>query len=223
MWQCDFYHRLAMTSAIMSSLSVVALILSIPTIYMKAEHERNCIASKSDRFKVDVNRMWKEMHILSGSGEKLTFFSRRQRSPWANNMCSGCIQLSCPTGPPGLGGPAGEDGVPGLAGNPGPAGEDGFDVELAPEDDLPCVICPAGPPGQRGLQGERGQTGEQGPRGQQGSPGIIGTDGPPGLPGPPGPPGPKGPLGEHGPPGDIAIAGVGIKGPRGPRQVQQVR
>lgn len=41
--------------------------------------------------------------------------------------------------------------MPGLAGNPGPPGEDGYDVELEPEDELPCVICPAGPPGQRWL------------------------------------------------------------------------
>lgn len=47
---------------------------------------------------------------------------------------------------------------------------------MEPQDDLPCVICPAGPPGLRfvypfqdlnarnfrGMQGERGQSGPQG-------------------------------------------------------------
>lgn len=43
----------------------------------------------------------------------------------------------------------GEDGLPGLAGNSGSPGDDGYDIELAPEEELPCAICPAGPPGQR--------------------------------------------------------------------------
>lgn len=34
-------------------------------------------------------------------------------------------------------------------GRQGATGEDGFDVQLQPEADMPCVICPAGPPGQR--------------------------------------------------------------------------
>lgn len=29
-------------------------------------------------------------------------------------------------------------------GMPGKSGEDGFDVELEPEGDMPCVICPGG-------------------------------------------------------------------------------
>lgn len=65
------------------------------------------------------------------------------------NQTAKDYNFSCPVGPSGLAGPPGEDGIPGVSGNPGPAGDDGFDVELSPEDDLPCVICPAGPPGQR--------------------------------------------------------------------------
>lgn len=48
-----------------------------------------------------------------------------------------------------MAGPQGSDGNPGNAGKPGITGEDGFDVELLPQDDLPCIICPAGPPGKR--------------------------------------------------------------------------
>lgn len=36
-----------------------------------------------------------------------------------------------------------------MTGNPGAAGDDGYDIELTPEEELPCSICPAGPPGQR--------------------------------------------------------------------------
>lgn len=34
-------------------------------------------------------------------------------------------------------------------GNPGKEGEDGYDVQLESEPELPCVVCPAGPPGPR--------------------------------------------------------------------------
>lgn len=61
----------------------------------------------------------------------------------------GCIQLNCPIGNAGLTGPPGEDGLPGESGLPGKSGEDGYDIELEPENDLPCIICPGGPPGQR--------------------------------------------------------------------------
>lgn len=74
---------------------------------------------------------------------------RQRRSPWERQVCQGCSQLNCPAGSPGNPGPPGDDGNPGDAGRPGRAGEDGMDVELAPEDDLPCVICPGGPPGMR--------------------------------------------------------------------------
>ena len=57
--------------------------------------------------------------------------------------------MSCPQGQPGPAGDPGQDGIPGDSGIPGPAGEDGFDIELAPQDELPCVVCPSGPPGKR--------------------------------------------------------------------------
>lgn len=55
--------------------------------------------------------------------------------------------LACPQGMAGPAGSPGDDGMPGMPGNPGISGDDGMDVELAPEDDMPCTICPAGPPG----------------------------------------------------------------------------
>lgn len=57
--------------------------------------------------------------------------------------------LACPTGPPGMPGGPGQDGHPGDVGGPGLAGEDGFDVQLESEPELPCVVCPGGPPGPR--------------------------------------------------------------------------
>lgn len=64
-------------------------------------------------------------------------------------LLPGCLQLSCPVGPPGPPGPPGPDGAPGAPAKPGAPGEDGYDVQLEPDADLPCVICPAGPPGPR--------------------------------------------------------------------------
>lgn len=61
----------------------------------------------------------------------------------------GCVELMCPMGSSGNPGPPGSDGFPGKQGGPGLAGEDGYDVQLEQENDLPCVICPSGPPGQR--------------------------------------------------------------------------
>lgn len=64
----------------------------------------------------------------------------------------GCVQLTCPPGSTGAPGPPGVDGLAGKNGQPGKPGLDGLDVQLEPEPDLPCVICPGGPPGLRGPQ-----------------------------------------------------------------------
>lgn len=120
-------------------------------------------------------------------------------------------------------------------GKQGTPGEDGFDVQLQPEGDLPCVICPAGPPGQRsdqfvvrirstwirsdeltdkinffrfrGPQGERGRVGEPGSYGGQGPSGKEGAEGPAGPRGAPGLAGPKGMPGRPGIQGDQVVAG----------------
>lgn len=57
--------------------------------------------------------------------------------------------MTCPPGPIGLPGPAGEDNPPGEPGMPGEPGIDGYDIELGPEQEQSCAICPAGPPGMR--------------------------------------------------------------------------
>ncbi|VDN56764.1 unnamed protein product [Dracunculus medinensis] len=245
MLKSDFYYFTAVSSVIISFITLCALLLTLPKIHMEAEYERENIMQKSEQFKAKINEVWSEMKIATYFPAETILLPRRTRSPW-NMICSGCIQLSCPTGPPGLGGRPGQDGSPGMSGNPGAPGDDGFDIELAPEDDLPCIICPAGPPGQRlvglyeilflhsykktiytnkqfifqsyfrGIQGEIGMSGEQGPQGEQGPSGITGSDGASGLPGPPGPRGFKGQAGQAGPPGDTVIAGVGVKGARGP-------
>ena len=65
------------------------------------------------------------------------------------NCFLGCVQLSCPIGPPGGPGVVGTDGRDGKPGYVGAPGEDGYDIELRPEPDLPCIICPSGPLGIR--------------------------------------------------------------------------
>uniref|UniRef100_A0A0R3RGN1 Col_cuticle_N domain-containing protein n=1 Tax=Elaeophora elaphi TaxID=1147741 RepID=A0A0R3RGN1_9BILA len=217
----DYFHYLAVGTTIISSMTVILLLFSIPTIYLKTEHERLYAITKSASFKEKSDGIWAEMKLIQEEiGVAVILRKRRSQlhnfGPSKQVVCSGCIQLGCPVGPPGLSGPAGEDGTPGMAGNPGLAGDDGYDVELTAEEELPCSICPAGPPGQRGLQGERGQLGESGPTGESGPPGVPGENGPPGEPGQPGPPGDKGPVGLPGPPGETVVSGTGIKGPKGP-------
>ncbi|TKR58416.1 hypothetical protein L596_029864 [Steinernema carpocapsae] len=213
----EFYYRVALGGTLVSAVTLLGLVLSVPMIVMNANVHRESFESKSLRFKEQSDQIWGSIQdIKSGRPEKVQLFSRFARSPWGKQICSGCFPLACPMGSSGPSGPPGADGNPGTSGNQGPPGEDGFDVQLEAEPDLPCVICPGGPPGQRGPQGERGRQGEPGTKGMFGPDGRAGDEGPPGNPGIPGPFGFKGPLGARGLNGETAIAGMGIKGPQGP-------
>uniref|UniRef100_A0A915DLS1 Nematode cuticle collagen N-terminal domain-containing protein n=1 Tax=Ditylenchus dipsaci TaxID=166011 RepID=A0A915DLS1_9BILA len=214
----DLFYKFAIFSSVVSVITVLSIVIVVPLLISKANYEKELVVERSHKFKEAVNRIWTNLHINQASHDlspkAAQFFSRKVRSPWSKQICSGCNQLSCQAG--GLiTRSSWEDGTPGTSGMPGKSGNDGYDVELEPENDLPCVICPAGPPGQRGMQGERGQPGNPGYSGQAGPPGSQGMDGPIGGPGQPGNPGTRGYLGPPGPPGDQIIAGVGIKGPKG--------
>ncbi|CAD5235779.1 unnamed protein product [Bursaphelenchus xylophilus] len=223
----EFYYHFALASTAISALTTIALLVTVPLLCSRANDHRLFIEQKANLFRDETNKIWAELHpghkvvvhdpkTGAPANEPIFFSLRQKRSPWDRQICQGCNPLNCPAGMPGNPGPPGEDGSPGDAGMPGRSGEDGLDVELAPEDDLPCVICPGGPPGMRGLQGERGQPGLAGPTGQAGPEGHPGPEGPPGFPGKPGPAGFKGHEGPPGPSGETIIAGVGIKGPKGP-------
>ncbi|VDN01189.1 unnamed protein product [Thelazia callipaeda] len=226
----DYFYHLAIYTTVISSVTIILVVFAIPTIYLKAEEEYSIMAMKSNRFKLfeiikifehKSDKIWMEIKsVREESGLPTILRNRRSPSQFylrsKQTVCSGCTQLGCLVGPPGLSGAPGEDGVPGISGNPGLAGEDGYDVELTPEDDLPCIICPAGPPGQRGFQGERGQLGPSGQSGEPGSPGNPGKRGPMGQPGPPGGNGLRGPMGHEGNPGNTIVSGYGVKGPKGP-------
>ncbi|KAI6222886.1 Cuticle collagen lon-3 [Aphelenchoides fujianensis] len=212
----DFYRRAAIGTCVLSGVTTVGLLVLVPLLCARASSDRAVIAVKAEKFRADVNRLWAQMHETAPAApDSAAFFSRVRRSPWDRRVCGGCNQLSCPVGMPGAPGPVGVDGEAGQSGMPGAPGVDGFDVELEPQDDLPCVICPGGPPGQRGPQGERGESGPQGPKGPQGEDGRPGAVGPRGNGGRPGPVGLKGRDGPVGPPGETVISGVGIKGPKG--------
>nr|CDJ86939.1 Collagen triple helix repeat domain containing protein [Haemonchus contortus] len=218
----SFYKVIAAGSITISIVSVLILAVITPSLLRKSFNEVSNIELKAKKYKEDTTRIWRELQLFLNVGRNSndpTYFSRTKRAPWSEGRidgCIGCNPLSCPQGLPGAPGISGEDGLPGLPGNPGSAGNDGYDVELAPEDDLPCTICPSGPPGPRGPQGERGMPGFPGIRGESGSPGNPGVDGPMGMEGYPGSPGLDGPMGIIGEPGDLVIAGIGIKGPTGP-------
>ncbi|VDK47471.1 unnamed protein product [Anisakis simplex] len=202
----DLYYRIAISSVVISTLTVTALLIAIPTLMARIDNERRNTEIVSRNFKEHSESIWTTFKSVGNIAAPM-FFSRPVRSMWDRNTCRGCFPLACPMGPTGPPGAPGPDGNPGDAGNQGPAGDDGYDVQLEAEPDLPCIVCPAGPPGMRGSQGERGRIGDAGTRGEQGPHGLGGPDGPPGHPGIPGPAGPKGPLGAKGPPGDKAIAG----------------
>ncbi|CAI4228596.1 unnamed protein product [Auanema sp. JU1783] len=214
-----FYHKLAGFSLAVSSIAIISLLFSIPTLYDRADFQQRDIELLSANYKVSSNSLWRQ--IISTKGNMQTkgmlMFSRRRRdNPLEYGYCKGCFQLACPMGMPGPQGLPGSDGIPGEPGRPGRAGDDGYDIQLEAEQELPCVICPAGPPGQRGAQGERGMQGYPGMPGHLGPDGTMGLDGPHGHPGLHGEVGEKGPLGSKGQEGDTVIAGVGVKGPLGP-------
>lgn len=171
---------------------------------------------KRDPLQRSSDEVWEKILTLRDQipSGRISFFSRSRRSDWMNGggFCRGCFTLACPMGMSGPPGSPGPDGQPGDAGKPGRTGEDGYDVILETEADMPCVVCPAGPPGQRGAQGERGLPGSPGIIGGSGPHGSDGMEGPPGAEGLPGPAGLQGPVGPKGPEGDTLIAGVGIKG-----------
>uniref|UniRef100_A0A1I8B5J1 Col_cuticle_N domain-containing protein n=1 Tax=Meloidogyne hapla TaxID=6305 RepID=A0A1I8B5J1_MELHA len=201
-----------------STLTLAGIVLIVPMILLQANQLKSNIEERAIKFKQNSDRAWKQMInekmiIQHKAGNEDETSSRSFRSPRHQQSCQGCHSLTCQTGLPGPSGPSGTDGAPGETGKQGPTGDDGFDVQLQPEADMPCVICPAGPPGQRGPQGERGMSGEQGIYGEQGPPGKSGMDGPHGREGPPGNLGTKGPYGRKGPIGDQVISGpIGSQG-----------
>uniref|UniRef100_A0A914VM46 Nematode cuticle collagen N-terminal domain-containing protein n=1 Tax=Plectus sambesii TaxID=2011161 RepID=A0A914VM46_9BILA len=231
----DVYYRTALVATLLSASCVVVLVISVPFIYSRASFERDQILLRSDRFRLDSNTLWDQIVSLQQKASRRTRQLYGQQtggygaSPnvqlrsvfpsWSAPqapICSGCLQLSCPVGPPGPPGPSGPDGAPGAPAKPGTPGEDGYDVQLEPDTDLPCVICPAGPPGPRGPQGDRGRSGNPGTGGHKGTNGSPGPDGEVGSAGAPGPAGKKGPSGPKGPAGETSVGGIGVKGPKGP-------
>ncbi|XP_003512487.4 collagen alpha-6(IV) chain isoform X1, partial [Cricetulus griseus] len=125
---------------------------------------------------------------------------------------------------PGLQGPAGLPGAPGIslpsviAGQPRDPGRPGLDGERG----RPGLPGPPGPPGPSSDQGDSGDPGFpgipglQGLKGNQGLPGFSGLSGDLGLKGIKGEPGLMGTPGKVGPPGDPGFPGMkGKAGPRG--------
>uniref|UniRef100_A0A914HDW1 Nematode cuticle collagen N-terminal domain-containing protein n=1 Tax=Globodera rostochiensis TaxID=31243 RepID=A0A914HDW1_GLORO len=217
----------ALLGILFSTCALLGLLLLLPIIMYKANNLRAEIEEMSGRFKQHSDRVWHRMmevdhgQIATSKNPTTrtaaTIANRSPRSSWnKQHFCQGCHSLVCALGTPGPNGLPGPDGAPGEMGRQGQPGEDGFDVQLQPEADLPCVICPAGPPGQRGPQGERGRIGGAGSTGEFGFEGKEGIGGPNGARGHPGALGAKGVPGRPGLQGDQVVAGIGIKGPPGP-------
>lgn len=52
MLKSDFYYFTAVSSVIISFITLCALLLTLPKIHMEAEYERENIMQKSEQFKV---------------------------------------------------------------------------------------------------------------------------------------------------------------------------
>ncbi|KAL3070453.1 hypothetical protein niasHT_032243 [Heterodera trifolii] len=214
-------HLFTSIGILCSTCALLVLLFLVPIIVHKANILRAELEEMSVRFKQNSDRAWHQMMQMEPINDNPTMHttivaSRPARASWNKHFCQGCHSLACASGTPGPNGPPGPDGAPGEMGRQGQPGEDGLDVQLQPEADMPCVICPAGPPGQRGSQGERGRIGEAGPSGEYGSEGKEGIMGPNGARGYVGAMGGKGVPGRPGLQGDQVVAGIGIKGPPGP-------
>jgi len=218
------YRQFAIAAVILSCVTVVALATTLSLMYVKLSNAEQRVMRRMEKFNAITDSVWRDIVDIqnrvvvkrdgSGYGGPSTGYNQAQSAP--NPGCVRCVRLECPRGTPGPPGSAGQDGVPGKPGIQGKPGLDGFDVQLEPEPDLPCVICPAGPNGLRGPQGERGR---EGAKGVPGHPGLPSKNGYPGSPGTYGQQGQRGPLGDagiKGPPGDDILGGIGVKGPRGP-------
>uniref|UniRef100_A0A914GWI8 Nematode cuticle collagen N-terminal domain-containing protein n=1 Tax=Globodera rostochiensis TaxID=31243 RepID=A0A914GWI8_GLORO len=209
------FQLLAISSCAVALFSVLILAISLPILCSQLDSEHSFISAKSEKFKVNFNRIWARLHSSAVNEPRNKRSDSAGSDPRAFSSACGCSMLNCPQGPPGPAGSSGQDSPPGQAGNPGESGEDGLDIVMESELDFPCIVCPGGPPGQRGTQGERGMPGHVGSRGEEGIPGKEGTPGPRGLGGLRGNFGPKGTTGLVGIRGDQVVAGVGGQGPKG--------
>ena len=118
-------------------------------------------------------------------------------------------KVSSLTGPQGIQGVAGKNGLDGKPGAVGPAGQNGLDGK-------PGDIGPKGEKGDKGDKGDRGDKGDKGDAGIPGAQGIQGIQGIKGEKGETGGIGPRGEKGDKGDKGDIGLTGIqGIRGERG--------
>ncbi|VBB34436.1 unnamed protein product, partial [Acanthocheilonema viteae] len=174
----DLFRFVAIGNIVISTLTVACMIVFIPIFTAKIENETMETQILIEKFQERTNEIWINLrNIIPSRFHKKLSYHRTIRSFGEAGACRGCYSLACPYGPPGSPGPSGLDGFPGDAGKQGKPGMDGYDIQLEPESDLPCVLCPTGPPGQRGLQGERGRRGEPGPKGAVGEHGKPGMEG----------------------------------------------
>lgn len=180
----DVFYHLAIGTILVSCISIIGLIVFVPTIYSCVGQKQTHLIDRVNAFKARTDRLWIEIISLSRGdrnrrqgGNVFCCFIKFSQNIFQTAMArvratrfsklsacaivgltritnpifpfSECQRLQCPIGPPGAPGSPGTDGTPGRLGYPGPPGGDGFDIQLDPMADLPCVICQAGPPGQR--------------------------------------------------------------------------
>lgn len=97
----DFYYRFAVGSCVLSAVTTVSVLILVPLLCSRASWDRSQIAIKSERFRMDMNRLWGQIYgrgdIMSEESAAI-YFTKVKRSPWDKHVCAECHQLSCPVG-----------------------------------------------------------------------------------------------------------------------------
>uniref|UniRef100_A0A7I4Y1N7 Nematode cuticle collagen and Collagen triple helix repeat domain containing protein n=1 Tax=Haemonchus contortus TaxID=6289 RepID=A0A7I4Y1N7_HAECO len=211
-------HRTSNIAILMSGVSLIALVTSIPTLFVMMNNIEEQLLESRLNYEEMSNFMWKDLISEGGKIRR----ARRQTSYKTEHVVErpGYQQpaakqaLVCPAGPKGQPGSRGLKGIDGQNGTPGKPGRSGNGLNGISGGE--CLPCPAGPPGLAGYKGKRGARGAKGEKGAPGPPGSNGNDGEPGPIGDPGHPGPPGASGPRGPPGEPAKGTIkGAPGPRG--------
>ncbi|KAJ1365085.1 hypothetical protein KIN20_025307 [Parelaphostrongylus tenuis] len=136
------YYHIGIASVLLSSFSIITLVISIIIIYGRSDAHHKELGKQTSRFREATDSLWNEIFELRNMVDPhIKHLVRKPRKAWfESGLCRGCITLACNMGPPGPPGDPGPDGSPGEPGSQGIAGQDGLDVQLESEPNLPAWL-----------------------------------------------------------------------------------
>lgn len=105
-------RQIAFLSIFASSLTIIILLIAIPTLILKTNKVKIHAEEKSSLFMKQSQRLWSQITQTErpNNDQKIQFFSRAKKSPFLFSVCQ-CYSLSCPLGMSGDTGISGSDGV----------------------------------------------------------------------------------------------------------------